>query len=403
MRKLIPLLLVAMMLHVSSNAQTTENVALMDKRVVVLDAGHGGPRPGKCVGKVREADINLAVAKAVKASLNSRMPDLEVYLTRDDDTALHADRNVDNKLRAEFANKRGSDLLLSIHANAADSPKVCGSEVWVLSLDEDTLRQNRKNAGSFVDTGEMMLVENISKSSMGYIIALTNQMTNDPFNNTFARLADAEFKSLKRHSRGVKYNDWTVLYWLEGPGALVELGFMTNADELAYMTSDKGVKELGEALASSIIKFVESLDKMQSYTYSTDVETSAESSIEQKPAESKPADSAKESAKESVKEPAQESVKEPAKESVKEGTKEAAKEGYAIQLLSSRTELSTDDTQFKVYRGRVVMLQGSGSYKYKYCLAGYATAAEARADLQEVRKHFADAYVVRYSNGSIAK
>lgn len=395
MRKLILLVLVAMMLHVSSNAQTPENVALMDKRVVVLDAGHGGPRPGKCVGKVREADINLAVAKAVKASLNSRMPDLEVYLTRDDDTALHADRNVDNKLRAEFANKRGSDLLLSIHANAADSPKVCGSEVWVLSLDEDTLRQNRKNAGSFVDTGEMMLVENISKSSMGYIIALTNQMTNDPFNNTFARLADAEFKSLNRHSRGVKYNDWTVLYWLEGPGALVELGFMTNGDELAYMTSDKGVKELGEALASSIIKFVESLDKMQSYTYSTDVETSAESSIEQKPAESKPAESAKEAAKESA--------KEGTKESVKESVKEAAKEGYAIQLLSSRTELSTDDTQFKVYRGRVVMLQGSGSYRFKYCLAGYATAAEARADLQEVRKHFADAYVVRYSNGSIAK
>lgn len=396
MRKLISLLLVAMMLHVSSNAQTTENVALMDKRVVVLDAGHGGPRPGKCVGKVREADINLAVAKAVKASLNSRMPDLEVYLTRDDDTALHADRNVDNKLRAEFANKRGSDLLLSIHANAADSPKVCGSEVWVLSLDEDTLRQNRKNAGSFVDTGEMMLVENISKSSMGYIIALTNQMTNDPFNNTFARLADAEFKSLKRHSRGVKYNDWTVLYWLEGPGALVELGFMTNADELAYMTSDKGVKELGEALASSIIKFVESLDKMQSYTYSTDVETSAESSIEQKPAEQKPAES-------KPAESAKEAAKEAAKESVKESVKEAPKEGYAIQLLSSRTELSTDDTQFKVYRGRVVMLQGSGSYKYKYCLAGYATAAEARANLQEVRKHFADAYVVRYSNGSIAK
>lgn len=400
MRKLISLLLVAMMLHVSSNAQTPENVALMDKRVVVLDAGHGGPRPGKCVGKVREADINLAVAKAVKVSLNSRMPDLEVYLTRDDDTALHADRNVDNKLRAEFANKRGSDLLLSIHANAADSPKVCGSEVWVLSLDEDTLRQNRKNAGSFVDTGEMMLVENISKSSMGYIIALTNQMTNDPFNNTFARLADAEFKSLNRHSRGVKYNDWTVLYWLEGPGALVELGFMTNGDELAYMTSDKGVKELGEALASSIIKFVESLDKMQSYTYSTDVETSAESSTEQKPAEQKPAESKPaDSAKDAPKEPAKESVKEAAKE----GTKEPAKEGYAIQLLSSRTELSIDDTQFKVYRGRVVMLQGSGSYRFKYCLAGYATAAEARADLQEVRKHFADAYVVRYSNGSIAK
>ena len=139
---------------------------------------------------------------------------------------------------------------------------------------------------------------------------------------------------------------------------------------------------------------------MQSYTYSTDVETSAESSIEQKPAESKPAES---KPAESAKESAKEAAKDAAKEVVKEGTKESAKEGYAIQLLSSRTELSIDDTQFKVYRGRVVMLQGSGSYKYKYCLAGYATAAEARADLQEVRKHFADAYVVRYSNGSIAK
>ena len=360
-------------LLISANASATENVASPEKRVVVLDAGHGGMRPGKVVGKTKEADINLNVCKAIKEQLAEKMPSLDVILTRETDKALHEDRNIDNKRRAELANDKGADLLLSIHANAADDKSVRGTEVWILSLDEDTLRQNRKNSGSFVDEGEMMHVENISKSSLGYIIALSNQMTNDPFNNTFARIADTKFKSKGRHSRGVKFNDWTVLYWLNGPGALVELGFMTNDEELKYMLSDSGEKALADALSDAIVEFVERLDKMQEYT--------AEGGASETSAEEVKADESK--------------SEEPKSEA------ERLEEGYTIQLLSSKHSLSLNDSQFKGYRGRVVELMGTGSYCYKYCFGSFKTRTEAREELERAKETFKDAYIVHYEGNKI--
>lgn len=374
-RNIIAVVLLIAGLLSLTNAKAVENVASPEGRVVVLDAGHGGMRPGKVVGKTKEADINLSMCKAIKAQLADKMPSLEVILTRETDKALHDDRNIDNKRRAELANEKGADLLLSIHANAADNKAVKGTEVWILSLDEDTLRQNRKNSGSFVDEGEMMHVENISKSSLGYIIALSNQMTNDPFNNTFARIADGKFKSKGRHSRGVKFNDWTVLYWLNGPGALVELGFMTNDEELKYMLSESGESALADALSDAIVEFIERLDKMQEYT------ADGGSSEEQKPAEEVKSEEPK--------------SEEPKAEA------ERLEAGYTIQLLSSKHSLSLNDSQFKAYRGRVVELMGTGSYCYKYCFGSYATKAEAREELERAKEIFKDAYVVHYEGTKI--
>ena len=374
-RNIIAVVLLIAGLLTFANAQAVENVASPEGRVVVLDAGHGGMRPGKVVGKTKEADINLSMCKAIKAQLAEKMPSLEVILTRETDKALHDDRNIDNKRRAELANEKGADLLLSIHANAADNKAVKGTEVWILSLDEDTLRQNRKNSGSFVDEGEMMHVENISKSSLGYIIALSNQMTNDPFNNTFARIADGKFKTKGRHSRGVKFNDWTVLYWLNGPGALVELGFMTNDEELKYMLSESGEKALADALSDAIVEFIERLDKMQEYTADGD------SAEEQKPSEEVKSEEPK--------------SEEPKAEA------ERLESGYTIQLLSSKHSLSLNDSQFKAYRGRVVELMGTGSYCYKYCFGSFATKAEAREELERAKEIFKDAYIVHYEGTKI--
>lgn len=382
-RNIIVVVLLIAGLFTFVNAQATENVASPEKRVVVLDAGHGGMRPGKVVGKTKEADINLSMCKAIKAQLADKMPSLEVILTRDTDKALHDDRNIDNKRRAELANDKGADLLLSIHANAADNKSVNGTEVWILSLDEDTLRQNRKNSGSFVDEGEMMHVENISKSSLGYIIALSNQMTNDPFNNTFARIADSKLKSKGRHSRGVKFNDWTVLYWLNGPGALVELGFMTNDEELRYMLSESGEKALADALSDAIVEFVERLDKMQEYTADGD-------SME----EQKPADEVKSEDKKSWE-------KAEDKKSGERTEAERLEAGYTIQLLSSKHSLSLNDSQFKAYRGKVVELMGTGSYCYKYCFGSFSTKAEAREELERAKEIFKDAYIVHYEGSKI--
>ena len=389
-RNIATLVLLAVMLLVSVNARAAQNVASPNGRVVVLDAGHGGMRPGKVVGKTKEADINLSMCKAIRDQLKEKMPSLEVILTRESDKALAEDRNVDNKRRAELANAKGADFLLSIHANAADNKAVCGTEVWVLSLDEDTLRQNRKNSGSFVDEGEMMHVENISKSSLGYIIALSNQMTNDPFNNTFARIAEAKFKTKGRHSRGVKYNDWTVLYWLNCPGALVELGFMTNEAELKYMLSESGEAALADALSDSIVEFIKRLDKMEQYATSGTTEDVVE---EPKAEETKKSEKAVKAEKVEKAEKTEEKGVEPKAEEIAEG--------YTIQLLSSKHHLESNDTQFKSYRGEVFELKGTGSYCFKYCVGRYATRTEARELLDKVKSEFKDAYIVHFEGTEI--
>lgn len=369
-----PALLFSMlaMLLCGANAVAAENVASPGKRVVVLDPGHGGVRSGAYYGKVMEKDINLAVAKETQRQLAEKMPELEVYLTRTTDTQLHGDKTTDNRSRAKFANEKGSDLFVSIHADAAGSSSAVGPTVYLLSFNEKLLDQNRDMASRFVEDDDMININEVSRNSMGYILALSNQMNNEPLNHVFANALNAEFKARKRHTREVRYEVWTVLYWLEGPGALVELGYMTNNSELAYMNSTKGQQELSDALSDAIVQFINNLDAMQRYTEGEGERPAADTaSGDNKSAEVSPVSTT------------------------------AIESGYAIQLLSSRTELDVNDSQFKGYRGRVRMIEGGGSYKFKYCLAGYATAAEARADLAEVRKSFKDAYVVQYEAGRI--
>ena len=379
MRKLILLFFMTLALLLGHNAQAAQNVVSPEKRVVVLDAGHGGIRSGAHYNKISEKDINLAVAKETKRQLAEKMPELEVYLTRESDTQLHDDKTTDNRNRAKFANSKGADLFVSIHADAASSSSAVGPTVYLLSFDDKLLSQNRNMASRFVDDDDMLNIQDISRSSMGYIIALSNQMNNDPMNHVFANILNTEFKAHKRNAHTIKYNIWTVLYWLEGPGALVELGYMTNPEELAYMNSTKGQAELSDALSDAIVQFIKNLNAMQQYTEMGDASEQTESTEVQQSQQSQPS-----------------SEESPA-------ATDASGVGYAIQLLSSKTELSIDDSQFKAYRGRVAKVMGEGAYKYKYCLCGYKSRSDAQADLEEVRKSFKDAYVVYYEAGCIVK
>ncbi len=382
MRKLILLFFMTQALLLGHNAQAAQNVVSPEKRVVVLDAGHGGIRSGAHYNKISEKDINLAVAKETKRQLAEKMPELEVYLTRESDTQLHDDKTTDNRNRAKFANSKGADLFVSIHADAASSSSAVGPTVYLLSFDDKLLSQNRNMASRFVDDDDMLNIQDISRSSMGYIIALSNQMNNDPMNHVFANILNTEFKAHKRNAHTIKYNIWTVLYWLEGPGALVELGYMTNPEELAYMNSTKGQAELSDALSDAIVQFIKNLNAMQQYTEMGDASEQTESTEVQPSQPSQPS-----------------SEESPAATD----TTDASGVGYAIQLLSSKTELSIDDSQFKAYRGRVAKVMGEGAYKYKYCLCGYKSRSDAQADLEEVRKSFKDAYVVYYEAGCIVK
>lgn len=332
------------------------------RRVVVLDAGHGNPRPGKVQKQVREADYVLDVAKKVREILSKRAESLDVYLTRSCDSSYHATQSMDNRMRAEFANKKGADLYVGIHANAHQKPTVNGCEVWVLTLNEKLMNQNDNVAARYADEGDFIDAKDLDRSSMGFMMALARQLENEPYSRYFAEECCKNMSSYGLKNLGVKAGPvFTVLYYFEGPGVIVELGYLTNDGDYNYLTS-KGAKiEMATAIADAIIAYFKALD-------GSTTEIVAE--VEQQPVQSE----------------------------VKELT-----EGYTIQLISSMHSVDINDYQFKSYKGKVKELIGTGKYKFKYCYGTYTTTAEAQEALKEVRKSFKDAYVVYFRGSEIIK
>lgn len=375
MRNLIIALLVALMLPVVANASDGCNVAQDGrKRVVVLDPGHGNPRPGKVVGKVREADIVLDVSKEVRRQLATKMPDLDVYLTRHSDSSYHANQNTDNRMRAEFANEKGADLTIGIHANALGNTSVKGCEAWVLSLDAALMEQNSNRANLFADDGDALDINDLDTKSMGFIKVLTRQLDNEPRNRMFAQQCCDNIKKCGLGSLGVKSGKiWTMLYYLEGHGVLIEIGYMTNPSDLAYITSDKGKKEIATAITNAIVSFFNGLDTISGDEVAPQAASSTTSASSS-------------------------TSKTPQTESV---AGEAVSKGFTIQLISSLSEVDIYDYQFKGYKGRVRLLMGSGRYKYKYCYGSYSTREAAKRDLAEAQKTFKDAYIVYFEGENI--
>jgi N-acetylmuramoyl-L-alanine amidase len=137
---------------------------------------------------------------------------------------------------------------------------------------------------------------------------------------------------------------------------------MTNSKDLAYITSERGKKEIATAIADAIMSFFQSLDAISSDADGEDDTTSSDAVV---------ADG------------------------------ERLERGYAIQLISSTCEVDTKDYQFKSYKGKVYLLMGTGRYKYKYCYGSYSSREAAKADLSEAQKTFKDAYIVYYEGDNI--
>lgn len=362
MRNIVIALLVLLLLPLLGDCCGVQCMAQGEiRRSVVLDAGHGNPRPGKVQKQVREADYVLDVAKEVRKMLAVRAKSLDVYLTRSCDSSYHATQSMDNRMRAEFANKKGADLYVGIHANAHQKPTVNGCEVWVLTLNEKLMNQNDNVAARYADEGDFIDAKDLDRSSMGFMMALARQLENEPYSRYFAEECCKNMSSYGLKNLGVKAGPvFTVLYYFEGPGVIVELGYLTNDSDYKYLTSKNAKREMATAITDAIISYFKALD-----------------------------DRGSEGVVQMVDEP-QSEVKE-------------LGEGYTIQLISSMSSVDTNDSQFKSYRGRVKELIGSGKYKFKYCYGSYSTSDEAQVALKEVRATFKDAYVVYFKGGEIIK
>jgi N-acetylmuramoyl-L-alanine amidase len=215
---------------------------------VVIDAGHGGDDHGaEGPNGLLEKNIVLDVAERLANRL--RDDGLEVVMTRDADQAVSLEQ------RAAVANESRGELFLSIHANAAPSPKARGIETFFVSLHASD------EAAQRVATRENSAFHSTSESSTGGdpVAAILGDLTVSEHlaeSNEFARLAHAELAAIDHHpSRGVKQAPFYVLMGVQMPASLVEIGFITNPQEERALASKVRQEQIADALARAVHEF----------------------------------------------------------------------------------------------------------------------------------------------------
>jgi N-acetylmuramoyl-L-alanine amidase len=215
--------------------------------VVVLDAGHGGHDPGTIgVGGLYEKDIVLSVTKKVGGYIEEYLPDVEVVYTREDD------RFIELHERGAIANRAQGDLFVSIHANSARSRSAYGAEVYFLGLTRtESALEVMKRENSVVRLEESTKIARLSEEDV-LIYELANAANIETSQEIAARMEQQFSERARRRSRGVKQAAFVVLYHASMPALLVELGFISNAQEAKFLRSDYGQSIMASAIFRAI-------------------------------------------------------------------------------------------------------------------------------------------------------
>lgn len=244
--KLVLLLLITVSLSTCVSAQNK-------KFKVVLDAGHGGKDPGAIHNGVNEKDIVLKTVLLVGELLNDENG-IEVVYTRKTDVA------VDLNERAKIANKAHANLFLSIHCNSAKkAPAAKGTETFVMGVTKSASNLDvarRENEVITLEKDYKVKYDGYDPKSPESVIGMSiMQETNLNQSIELAASIEKNFEKADRYSRGVKQAGFLVLRDIYMPRVLVELGFLTNTEELKFLNSSAGQKKLAQQIAKSIISY----------------------------------------------------------------------------------------------------------------------------------------------------
>lgn len=194
-------------------------VEMNQKKVIVVDCGHGGSDPGMIgVDGLKEKDFNLAIGLKVKDALEKR--DFQVVMTRDTDTGLYEEASKNKK--AQDMQKRilliqevRPVLTVSIHQNSYEDSGVKGPQVFYY---RDSIQ------------GEEL-----------------------------AKILQEKLNEYLQVERPREAKGNTTYYLLRrSPGVLniVECGFLTNPEEAAMLSQEEYQQKVAEAVADGVAQYV---------------------------------------------------------------------------------------------------------------------------------------------------
>jgi N-acetylmuramoyl-L-alanine amidase len=228
------------------------------KRTIVLDPGHGGQDPG-ALGHSghKEKNITLAAAKALKEYLD-KTGRYNVHLTRSNDVFIKLQD------RVKIARRHNADLFISIHADSIDKAGVHGASIYTLSntaSDAQTAklaaRENRADLIAGVDLSN----EDKEVADILIDLAMRDTMNQSKFfaNTVVTNISNHGIDLLERPHR---YAGFAVLKAPDTPSVLIEIGFMSNKNEVNRLSSPEHRKKLANAIGGAIDSYFTRVEKI---------------------------------------------------------------------------------------------------------------------------------------------
>ncbi|MBQ9309995.1 MAG: N-acetylmuramoyl-L-alanine amidase [Bacteroidales bacterium] len=345
----------------------------IELNTVVIDAGHGGKDAG-AVSKDKksyEKTFTLSIATQLAEKIRKEYPGVKVVLTRS------TDKFVELRDRAGIANKAGANLFISIHINSAVSTSANGYSVHILG------QSSNKNRDLFAYNMDVVKRENsVILLEDDYSTKYQGFDPSDDESNIFMSLMQNAYleqsllvasiisEKLKggpiKADRGIWQNPFYVLWKTAMPSVLVELGFISNATDLAALRQDANRTKIAECLFNAFKEYKELYDS------SMDVGQAKADKTAAAPA------------------PKNEEAKAPS---------EPEKAYYGTQIFASSRIIDSGDPAFLGYTHKRINIGSLNKYIIGIC----ESESEAREEYNKIKEKYSTCFMVKITPEGVTR
>lgn len=335
-------------------------------KTVVIDPGHGGKDPGAPgkTTKTSEKHLVLSVSKLLGSKIQAAYPDVKVVYTRSTDVF------VELKERVNIAKRNKADLFISIHCNSNNSAQPYGASVHILGPKSNNKKNQRDYFAASQSVAQrensVMLLEDDYKTSYqdfdpesaeSVISSSLLWAANYGSSLMFAAELDGAFRESPFRESGYTgiHQDIFYLLWATNmPSVLLELGFISNPSDYAYLSSASGQEKVAQRLFESFKVYKTNFD--------------ASMNVSSEPLDVQAPDNVH----------------------------------YGIQIMGLGRKLPSGDASFKGLSVETVP-PAEGGKIYKYIAAWSDSLEGAKDQLEAVRRKFPDAFLVKIEGSSVSR
>lgn len=359
---------------ISTFAQQNKELGL---KTVVIDPGHGGKDPG-APGKTSsnsEKHIVLKISKLLGQKIQKAYPDVKVVYTRSSDVFLEL------KERVNVAKRNNADLFISMHCNSNNSSQPYGASVHILGPKSKNSKNQKDYFAASMSVAQrensvMLLEDNYKTTYQDFdpdspeSIISHSLMWNANYSNSL--LFAAEVDNVLNQSpfrvsnyTGIHQDIFYLLWATNMPSALLELGFISNPNDYAYLCSAEGQEKVAARL----------FEAFKAYKTQYDATMVVEEAPAPKPVDPVPVHAV--------------------------GAEILSGKWYGIQIMGLGRKLEAKDPALKGIQ--VEAVKAADSNIYKYITAKSQTKDDAVSRLSEVRKKFPEAFVVEVEDNTVRR